>query len=201
MTTERSVRKAEVISSSEILPAIQKFTQEDRKKLERAGFVIYPLMGQSIKTERDAGKPFSSNWHQHYPQFEAMQCRLSEVAINPNQLFLLNSNKKTLNQQQEIVEVYSQSLQSKLNTNEIRAIIGEAPDYVALVFTHSNKLNERLFGKKYNYDYARTKTPINVNGYVAGVGHYNGNGLYINYWDANKGYTPLWATPLVVPDS
>lgn len=79
--------------------------------------------------------------------------------------------------------------------------MGEAPDYVELAFAHLDATGERLFGKKYDYNYARTKTPT-VDSYVAHVSYFGSvDGLRVDYWYRDDGYGDVFASPLVVPAS
>lgn len=154
------------------------------------------ITGQSIKTLKDAGRPFWSTWHKDYPNFEASQSRLSEVAINPNQLYLPKSNSKTLDQQLEMVIRLSQDISRKVPG--VEAVIGEAPDYVELAFTYLDTTGKRLFGKDYNYNYARTVTPVGSR--VARVGRFNADrGLGVRSLHPDGSLSDLWAAPLVVP--
>ena len=176
-------------------PSIQRFTSEARRALEEKGYIIYDLTGQSIKTLRNAGKPFYSTWHKDYPNLEAIQSRLSEVAIDPKNLYLSDSNNKTLREQEVIVRKFSKGLK----IDGVEVIIGEMPDYVELVFKHFDTTGDRLFGQTYNYGYARTVTPTSGSS-VASVGGFNaGCGLRVCGWVRDCGFGGLWAAPLVVP--
>lgn len=159
--------------------------------------MIYGLTGQSIKTLRDAGRKFWSTWHNSLPDFEALGSMHSEVAINPNKLFLPKSNNKTLAQQEEMVGKFSEELGKKVRG--VAAIIGQAPDYVELAFAHLDVKKEYLFGAKDNYNYARTKTPTGSSG-VADVGDFSADvGLDVRDWVAGSGGDGVHAAPLVVP--
>ena len=181
----------------EVRGETKRFSPEVRKALEKEGYLIYTLTGQSIKSLREAGRKFSSTWHKGYPDFEALTSRLSEVAIDPNKLFLPDSNNKTLVEQEKMVEEFSQKLSKKVEG--VEAIIGEAPDYVELAFVHLDATGEYLFGKKYNFDYARTKTQAG-GPCVVRVGYFRPDyGLYVSFWDRVHGYGNVWAASLVVP--
>ena len=123
----------------------------------------------------------------------------SEVAIKPDALFIPKSNNKTLRQQEGMVAKFSTDLSKKVKG--VEAIIGEAPDYVELAFAHLDATGDRLFGEKYDYNYARTKTPT-VGSSVALVGHFNAvDGLVVNHWHRGLGSSDVFASPLVVPKS
>lgn len=159
----------QVVKTPETPVEIKRFSQEQREALEKQGFVIYGLTGQSIKTLRDNGHKFWSDWHKSLPDFEALGSMHSEVAINPSKPFLPKSNNKTLAQQEDMVGKFSEELGKKVKG--VKAIIGQAPDYVELVFAHLDSTKEYLFGAKDNYDYARTKTPTGGS-HVAYVGSF-----------------------------
>jgi hypothetical protein len=176
---------------------IKRFSKEQKEALEKQGFVIYGLTGQSIKTLRDSGHKFWSTWHKELPDFEALGSMHSEVAINPNKPFLPKSNNKTLAQQEDMIGKFSEELGKKVLG--VKAIIGQAPDYVELAFAHLDSTKEYLFGAKNNYDYARTKTPTSSSD-VAGVGSfYAVGGLAVCSWIRDRSFDIVHAAPLVVP--
>ena len=176
---------------------IKRFSQEQKEALEKQGFVIYGLTGQSIKTLRDAGRKFWSTWHKDFPDFEALGSMHSEVAINPSNLFLPRSNNKTLAQQEEMVSEFSEELVKKVQG--VKAIIGQASDYEELAFRHLDATKEYLFGAKDKYNSARTKTPTGGS-HVAYVGNFSaGHGLDVRDWHAVDGRGNVHAAPLVVP--
>ena len=186
-----------VAKTPEATVEIKRFSAEQREALEKQGFVIYGLTGQSLRTLRDSGRKFWSDWHKSLPDFEALGSMHSEVAINPSKLFLPKSNNKTLAQQEEMVGKFSEELGKKVQG--VKAIIGQAPDYEELAFRHLDATKEYLFGAKDNYNYARTKTPTSSS-VVANVGNfYAADGLSVHSWDADYGNDFVHAAPLVVP--
>lgn len=181
---------------AEVLAELLRFSDEAREVLPKEGYRIYTLTGQSIRSEREAGRKFWSTWHRDYPDFEALMSMHSEVAINPEQLFIPKSNNKTLDQQLELITKFSKDLGKKVKG--VEAIMGEAPDYVELAFSHLEATGDRLFGEKYNYNYARTKTPVGAG--VARVGDFRAAyGLCVDHWDRGHGGSSVFASPLVVP--
>src|SRR5207244_1274346 len=88
----------------------KRFTHEGREALEKQGYVIYNLMGESIKSLKEAKRPFYSKWHNAFPKFEALPSMHSAVAINLDNLFLPESNNKSLKQQEALVQKFSQGL-------------------------------------------------------------------------------------------
>jgi hypothetical protein len=135
---------------------IKRFTPEAQEVLEKQGYVIYGLNGESIKsllddrspkslTRRDwnAKKPFYSTWHNNSPEFEAISSMQSEVAINPTEIFLPDSNIKSLKEQEILVDRFSIELAKKVPGAS--AIIGQASDYAAVVFQHLDATQEHLY--------------------------------------------------------
>ena len=186
------------LPSHETTPVeVKRFSPEAREKLEKAGYLIDQIGGNSIKSLRDNGRRFWSTWHNSYPDLEALTSSYTEVAINPDQLFLPDSNSKTLSQQEAMVAKFSKELAKKIPG--VQAIIGEMPDYVELAFNHQAKTGDYLFGQKYDYNYARTKTPTSGS-FVADVGYFRSDdGLRVDDWHADRGLSDVFAAPLVVP--
>lgn len=173
---------------------VARFSPEAREVLEAKGFKVYELTGQSITSLREQGKQFWSTWHRDYPDFESLTSRHSEVAIDPKKLFIPRSNNKTLQEQLEAVAKYSESL----GVQGVEAVLGEVPDYTELAFAHLDKTGQRLFGKKYDFNYTRTQT--RVGGDVAFVGRFHADdGLHVYYWFPDSRDGLLHAAPLVVP--
>jgi len=172
------------------------FTSEQTRLLEEEGYQIYTLTGESIATLKAKGFKFWSTWHEQNPQFETLQSRVGQVAIktDPDEFFIPDSNNKTLDKQLEMVEEQNKALSQRISG--VKAILGEAADYIELAFQ-----NNELFGEKYDYNYTRTQTPT-VGSHVATVGDFNpDNGLSVNYWHRAHGHDFVWASPLVVPTS
>lgn len=181
-------------SSSDIL----QFSDQSKEALIKLGYRIYPFTGQSIKSLREAGKPFWVTWHQDYHDLENFPARLSEVAINPDpkKFFLSESNNRTLEQQIKLMEEFSKKLTTRIPG--VKAVLGEAPDYIELVFAHLDKSGVRLFGEKYDHNYTRTVT--RVGSFSVDVGRFRvDDDLRVDNWFFDRGYNSLWAAPLVVP--
>ena len=180
---------------------IKRFSDEAREALTKEGYVIYALSGQSIRGLRESGRKFWSTWHtdSQYEAFETKGSMASEVAVKPDALFIPKSNNRTLGQQEDLIAKFSLDLGKKVKG--VEAIMGEAPDYVELAFAYLDATGERLFSEKYGYNYTRTKTPT-VDSHVADVRNfYAGNGLQVDDWDRDRGYSSVFASPLVVPKS
>ncbi|HUD04810.1 MAG TPA: hypothetical protein VMR59_02385 [Patescibacteria group bacterium] len=178
---------------------ITPFTQEQLEGLRKEGLLPdYNLTRQSLAALRKARNPFWSTWHKDYPDFEAVPSRGSAVAFNPDKPFLPESNNKTLEQQLEMVARYNQELQQRVPG--VMAILGEAPDYAELAFTHFKQTGRRLFGSEHGYNYTRTQTQVGSG--VADVGSFGADdGLDVDCWGPAGRGGNLFAAPLVVPVS
>lgn len=191
------------LSKPETAVETKRFSPDLKENLEKKGFRIYTLSGQSIRSERERGRKFWSTWHNSYPDFENLTSIHSEVAVDPDpeKFFIPKSNNKTLDQQLEMIADHSKRLQKTL-TSEVCAVMGKSPDYVDLTFSHLDTLKDikdRLFGEKYGYNYARTKTPT-VESSVAGVGDFGAfSGLGVFCWGRGGGHGRVFAAPMVVP--
>ena len=178
---------------------IKRFSTEARKALEEQGYIIYGLEGQSIrKLNLRAGREFwSERCQEDYPVFEALTSMQSEVAINPEEPFLPGSNNRTLGQQEEMVGNFSKELEEKIPG--VKAVIGQAPDYLELLFAHLDRTGDFSFGEEYRYGSARTKTRTSGSR-VANIGGLGSdNGLHVSDWPAGLGSDSIYAAPLVVP--
>jgi hypothetical protein len=178
----------------EIIP----FTQEQLEGLRKEGLLPdYNLTRQSLAALREGGNPFWL-WHNDYPDFEAVPSRGSAVAFNSDKPFLPGSNNKTLEQQLEMITVYNRELQQRVPG--VIAILGEAPGYAELAFTHFKQTGRRLFGLEHGYNYTRTQTRFG--GRVALVGDFDpgDGGLHVGGgWSSAYRSDDLFAAPLVVP--
>ncbi len=172
------------------------FSKEQKKGLARLGYeYFYPLTRQSIAMLRDSGNRFWSTWHQG-DSFESIPSMGSEVALNPRALFLARSNGKPLAEQVSMISKFSKDLGKTVPG--VIAKMGEAPDYAELAFAHERATGDRLFGSKYDYDYASTQTSTGGSR-VAIVGDFNDRGLRVLHLDRDDGHGNVWASPLVVP--
>ncbi len=174
---------------------------EEKEALSREGLtVVYPLTGETIADQREKVRKFWYIAESDNNSLLAVRSLQGDVAVDPrpNKFFLPKSNNLTLDQQLEMVAEFSHKLQRRLKTDSVEAILGQAPDYTELAFTHLDVTSERLFGEKYDYNYARTQTPT-VGSSVAIVGDFSADfGLRVNYLRRDDGNDYVFAVPLVV---
>lgn len=173
------------------------FSPEQRRGLERSGYVLHQLTGQSIATLRDAGNSFWNSWHKG-KAFENEPSMRTEVAINPRALFLPNSDRKTLAKQLAMVSRFSEKIRKDIPG--VTAKLGGVSDYAELAFAHERVSGVRLFGRDYDYHFTRTTTSAGGS-VVALVGRFYDDGLGVSDWRRDRGLRGVWAAPLVVPES
>lgn len=185
-----------IAQEPEIRSEVKRFSDEAWEALTEKGYVIYELTGQSISDLRASGFKFSSDWHTAYPNFEASPSRRSEVAIlNPGQPYIYESRNEILRWQEAFIARYS----IETEVNGVQVIMGNAPDYIELAFTHLKATSERLFGEKYGSAFVRTKSKIKRNDYAV-VGNFDKDkGLEIRLLNAKSKFVDLFAVPLITP--
>lgn len=192
------------LPTSETLPPIKTFLPETEEALKKEGDLIFSLTGKSIGDLIKEGMKFRLAWPEECSDdFEAMRSICSQVAFNPKQLFLPDSNNKTFVQQEKLVKCFLREKSKKIKG--IKAIIGELPDFGELALNYLKYLEQikqtdkRLFGEEYNYDYASTKTLMGKF-LMASVGNADtDDSLDIFRWDRRKGHAYVWTFPLIVP--
>lgn len=190
------------VGDHEIPGGIKRFSREAREALKRQEFIILDLTGKSIQTLGSVGRKFLLTSFKANPDFETLVSMRSQVAINPNSLFLPESNNKTLLQQEAMIAAFSVELGQTVP--DVKAIIGEISDYTDLVFAYSDATTAQgspdyLFGEKYGHNRARTKTRISNAGAVD-IGEFSiNNGLEIDCWDAVNGHENLFVAPIIIP--
>lgn len=184
------------------LPETAQFSDEVRRQLVEEGYTMFvPLMGQSIQTLRKRGCVIPTRNHDCV-NIENLQSRRSEVAFNPNGLFLPDSNNKTLQEQLAMVTELSTELRQR--TPGIEVVIGGVADYIELAQFYFKTTGKPLFSdancNKYRNDHARTITKVGP--HVAHIGTLNGNGaIHVADWLPSLKDSGLWIIPLVVPSS
>jgi len=174
------------------------FTSDQRTALEKKGYLIYHLTGQTIETLLYNGKSILSAFRGD--SIEQLQSMLTEVAIDPKNLFLPNSNNERMDVQTARVKQFGEKLEKEIPG--VTAIIGHAPDYVELTFLHLASTSKNLFGKDHNFLYTCTTTPTNAVNRLVVVGNFHDFGcLGITNSDATSPSENVWVAPLVVPST
>ena len=188
-------RGAERYSSHEGAATIQRFTPEARIRLKEAGYVLIPLTEQSIKTARDKGRVFSQTWHKKEPELEALRSRFSQVAVNPDRLFLRGSGAKSFEDQERMVQEFSK----RLGIDGVEAVIGTMPDYVDLAFSYLEMTGELLFGGENRYEYTRTRTMADPYRLIDIGNHHPTEGLSIDRFGPKLISGPIHVACILVP--
>jgi len=176
---------------------IIKFTDRQKEQLKNKGYLIYPLYGQTLASLRIDEHTFSSKWHEG-KAIERLAALKTEVAIDPNNLFLKDSDRRNLWDQKAMVSKFAGEIGRVIRG--VTAILGGAPDYAELAFAHLAATGVRLFGDEYHRNVTRTTTPVDSEAVVC-VGPFDAKkGLRIESWEpVEREADYLWAAPLVVP--
>ena len=184
----------------ENLPSIKRFLPVEKRILRKAGFIILELTGRSIRELRELGFLIDTTLDEQYPGFDELRSISSEVAIYPEFFFLKGSSRHSMGQQIELVDNYSKLLQDDLEIRGIQAIMGQAADYIDLVYSYSQRERKKLFGKRHNLDFTRTATSLSKDdSNFAVVGRNEENGLKVYGWEPNLTRDDLHVAPLIVP--
>lgn len=181
---------------------IIRFSAEVRRGLEGEGYVIYELTGKSLPQLEQEGRDIGILKYLVGLGWESIVSMESEVAVNPNKLFLPKSFNQRWEKQQKMVAGFSRKLQKGVS-GQVRAMVGTAADYVELYSLYRQATGIRLFGDR--PPYARTATsfmsitnPDVALSVVAGGFHKEGE-LYLSIEHRDFGYELIGVAPLVVP--
>ena len=158
-------------------PILKPFTLAEKKALGRNGHLIYPFSFQTIGTQIHTGKPFWYLFNGVDQQFKEVSSMVGEVAFipNPKRFYLPGSDYKTFDEQTELIEEYGRVLREGLGLpDHIKAVMGQASDYAQLAFRHLEATERYLFGKRYGYYLAQSRTPTGSVG-IASVGRFDIN--------------------------
>lgn len=173
------------------------FSPEQRMVLERKGYVVYRLTGQTVALLRRRGYQFWSTWHEGEP-LETVISLCTEVAVKPDKPFLFGSNGKTLDEQFVMVKTFSKKINYEIPGTA--TILGTVADYTEVAFLYFRAKGRQLFFRE-GYNYIRTTTPTGGSSFAI-VGHFESNcGSYISYLPRADKSSAVWAAPLVVPIS
>jgi len=132
--------KREKIIVPETRPHGRMFTPEAIAGLEKEGYDIYELFGESVQTLLEQGKSIDVQNMMYRPPKDSKDlkemlespARKTQVAIKPNALFLDEAQGLPFDWQEEMVRTHSEKLREKIPG--VKAIIGKLPDYLELNF-------------------------------------------------------------------
>lgn len=190
------------------------FSPEAREALEKKGYLIYLLQGKSMEElRREKGEPVlektqldewvNGEWvyHDTPGPFWTETTPATEAAINPNKVFLPGSDDKSFKYHQEIVETFSEEISKDIKG--VKAIIGEASNYVELALLHRDSTRKRLFKLGNKFVYTATRTLYTVDGEdLVEVGEVSEDEKGVHCYKYNielHGKYDTWIMPLVVP--
>lgn len=171
------------------------FSAESRELLERRGFSIFTLSGQSVSSLKDAGRKFWSTWHEKYADIEQNKSLTSEVAIDSGRLVIPGSNWKSIEEQMGLINAFSDQLASAIPG--VQAVMGEIQDYADLVFEYFDRTGGYLL-EQTGENYIRTKTL--VSGSISThIGAGSPEGLIIGNLPGDNRAGSIYVAPLVIP--
>jgi len=196
------------IQPAENIVETKSFSSEAREVLEKKGYIVYLLQGKSMRLMwKQKGEPrfdtlTSLERELLGPPYWIATTPAMEVAINPNQLFLPNSNDKTFRSHQKMISIFSEEISDEVKT--AKAIIGEASNYVELALLYRDQTGKNLFKIDGEPVYTVTNTAYDVGlgntDCLIEVGADRNGVLFISqYWLNTLGKTDTWLMPLVVP--
>jgi len=170
----RKIRGQDIPIKEEI-PERKGFSKETRRQLEGFGYEIIPLNDKTIQAFRAEGRQIRSSlpedtekiifpprWVRDHnqrvrktQQLLATPSRFSEVTFYPDKLLLPESHGLTLNEHRQRVG----ELNAGLHIEGAQVVIGEAVDYLGLVFNRLDTSGISLFPEKKLGPGIRTTTP------------------------------------------
>ena len=180
------------------------FSLEVWQELKRKGYVIYLLEGKSLEELRNESRePLLTNDQLEREDitsklFWSEVTHPTQVAINPSQVFLPESEDKSFRYHQDMVTTFSEEISKDIKG--VKAIIGEASNYVELALLHRVATGERLFKQCDDFFYTATKTLWDDSGkFLVEIGEYS-EGLFCNRYTLSlQGNHDTYILPLIVP--
>lgn len=184
----------ESLPSGEALVEVKRFSPEAREALEKEGYVIYALTGQSIRSLRESGRKF---WYVDSALENLVSNFGSEVAINPQEFFLPDSFGKLPREQEELVAKFNRQLVKKIPG--VQAVIADEPSVWAEIYhQHFEATKKVLFGSKHNFFYTVTKTGAGF-GFAIFGSTCAGHGPRVGGWSPERRPPDMGVARLVVP--
>lgn len=189
----------------------KKFSPKAHEALKKKGYIIYLLQGKSLEElHSETGEPIveetqlqewvNGEWVQRdiLGQFWTETSSMTEVAINPSQVVLSKSDDKSFSFHQRMVEEFSEEISKDIKG--VKAIIGEASNYVEIALLRRRETGERLFKQSEEFFYTTTKTLWDVSGkFLVEIGE-DLEGLRCYKYNLSlQGKRDTMILPLIVP--
>lgn len=177
------------------------FSKGDSEGLVKRGFAIYRLGEQSVSSIRAGYKDlFTSFYSESYPDFEKQTSIRSEVAACTSDFYLTGSNWKSLAEQTTMVENITKNLQ--LDGLAVKAIIGQAQDYVEYALQHFERSGQKVNGVDLEDSFIRTSIRLNSgrNVHLKNLNEFP-KAILAYDWDASYGHKDVYVVPLIIPIS
>lgn len=193
------------LNIAERLVSSKRFSPESHQDLELEGLKIYTLLGGRIKDILKISyfSSLSMDRLKKNPDVANLRSRRSEVAFSPDPelCFLPGSNGQDRKEQERLIDEYSNRLTKKVRG--VRAIMGDAPDYLELLLWHTVKTKENLFDKKrgeHLFDSPMIRTATKIGSEFVYVGdHFFARSINNDLFVPGMRPDKIWAFPLVIP--
>ncbi|MEK7106052.1 MAG: hypothetical protein AAB895_01685 [Patescibacteria group bacterium] len=190
------ISTAEVVSAGEAISPfiLPPFSPDIRVRLtEYSMHRILSLKDDSIQDHMDRGVQFGHVIELGDDRLLQLKGLPGEVAIstNPDELFLPNSNNKTLEEQLRIVEEQTRKVQAMLESDSIEAFLLDAPTLVNLASRHQEVTERPLVSKFHSNCIARTSTEMREGRAIDISGFQAKDGLMISDWPVGSGHSNI----------
>lgn len=187
-----------------IFNGINAFLPEDRRILLDNSYLICKLTGKTISDLKRGDLAFKIAQDLEL-ELQQKPSHITEVAFNPNNLFLPDSNYKSLAEQDNLVRLYIEGLRGGLRLKGVNAGIGRFADYGEIILQHLTAGNKLLQKGCYLYPSARTRTrvfpeAVSSQNYVVQIGPFESEGLRVDILSREEGDCEIGAWPLIFPE-
>lgn len=197
-------KRGEDIYPKEPRGEITRFSEQTRKDLESAGFVIYTSTGQTIETLLKLKRPIKVEDGLLSSGLFQLPSRSSEIAVNPYQLFHANGSNKLRYFQKDIIADASERIAEDFPG--ARVIMGTVADYVEFfsdLHQAPDELPDELLEMRDEYSFytnRHVRTATESGSVSATVGWIRPeDGLVVREASFDKRAENLGIVPLIVP--
>jgi len=128
--------------------------------LEKRGYTLFPLTGQTLGSLVSKGNVFRTDRLSHVvpyviEDFPSLQAQVA-VALQPGRLILKGTKHQSWGFQMELLEIYKKRVEGEFVGMTV--IPGNAADIAEIAFQHFARTGEYLFGPKNHHVSTRTTT-------------------------------------------
>ncbi len=172
-----------------------RFTDRQREHLQALGYIILDLEAKSIKDLKAEGVQFWSTWHADKP-LELEKSRQGQVAVKAKNMFLTGSGKKTVEEQDRIINSYGENLSEQVPGTE--AVMGSPADNLNVAVEFAKAAHKPLFRYAGSFDVSSTNM-VSDGGHHLFVGASYDGGLFVAYHPDDSLDNEIKVLPLIIP--